>query len=375
MAGQRIPGPGSLTVRLAGVFLSAIVTLVVARFLDRSILVLTVALVAASVVCILNIGLAHIVAPRLPHSTFRYQCLGVATSVAVIALLDGPVLAYLDLVAFWLALALAAWRIGCLRRGCCHGRPSRFGVVYPSAQAFPGIAPYYTGVRLFPVQALEAGSNVVLAVLILEELWTSTGDGAGLATWAVGYQAWRFFLEFLRGDATRRLFWGLSGAQWTSILIAAAVISVETLGWLPGSVWHWYAMLAMAASASGVAILTRAGTSLVYRIVSAPHMAELAQAVKLIDASIDDEAESGHVLTLQGASLPVRTFRTSAGLQLVGRHLPGPEGLRREYRFWFADSKMRRRFAKLVRNALLNLKGVRRPSRFGQEAGVFYLVI
>src|SRR5262249_27963947 len=160
--------------------------LVVADFAGRSVLVLSAAIGTACTVGGLYIVLAHALTSRLSHSTLRYQILSITSSLCVIVGFDSRVLPYLDLLAFWLALAAAAWRIGCLLRGCCHGRPCRFGVKYPDARAFPGIAPYYAGIRLFPVQALEAIWNGLVSALVLRALFTSP-SGGGFVTWVLGY--------------------------------------------------------------------------------------------------------------------------------------------------------------------------------------------
>src|SRR5439155_22019386 len=80
-------------------------------------------------------------------------------------LLGQPLLPYLDLTILGIGMFLACGRVGCLMVGCCHGRPHSWGVRYKQEHADAGFAPYYVGVRLFPIQAVE--SLWVLSIVIV----------------------------------------------------------------------------------------------------------------------------------------------------------------------------------------------------------------
>src|SRR5262249_2645134 len=87
---------------------------------------------------------------------YHPEVAGLAPAGLRLRLLERLVLAYLDAPILGVGAFLACGRIGCLLVGCCHGRPARFGVRYRAEHAAAGFTPYYVGVRLFPVQAVES---------------------------------------------------------------------------------------------------------------------------------------------------------------------------------------------------------------------------
>ena len=110
-------------------------------------------------------------------------------------------------------------RIGCFCAGCCYGRPYEgFGAVeFPyGSQALPGE-------KLFPVQLVEAGLvlivAIVLLILIIKKDFFYTVE-----TYLLSYSVIRFALEFLRYDAVRGEAFGLSTSQWISIVIFIGTI-------------------------------------------------------------------------------------------------------------------------------------------------------
>jgi hypothetical protein len=62
---------------------------------------------------------------------FYEQALAAAGATSMAAWLAGaPFLVALDIVTMGIGVFLAFGRIGCLRVGCCHGRPARRGIRY-----------------------------------------------------------------------------------------------------------------------------------------------------------------------------------------------------------------------------------------------------
>ena len=176
-------------------------------------------------------------------------------------------------------------RIGCFLTGCCYGVEWKYGLVFARSEIAPNDVP------LFPVQLVEAAAEAVIFLIIwrrsfsiLDGVQSNGGAAAdedaypirrasGTATdsagacaegadvafagavatqdWTVGephrtvlsgaggagvrllcgfvffYAPLRFVLEFLRGDAARGVFFGVSVSQ---------VISVVMLVW---AVWLW----------------------------------------------------------------------------------------------------------------------------------------
>ena len=157
----------------------------------------------------------------------------IAVATVVLKLANRPALPYLDVTILGVGAFLAWGRIGCLMAGCCHGKPYGWGICYGSSYAGTGFTPYYVGVRLFPLQALEAVFvfSTVAAGGIL--VWAGRPAGTALACYIVIYNLGRFLFEFWRGDGERPFWWVFSEAQWTSLVLLGAIAGLEWLGALP----------------------------------------------------------------------------------------------------------------------------------------------
>lgn len=113
-------------------------------------------------------------------------------------------------------------RLGCFMAGCCYGIPyNGFGAV-----VFPKNSFAISGVPLFPVQLVEAGCLMIIAIVILylrmKKNWFYT-----IETYLILYAILRFGLENLRYDKARGYIAGVSTSQWISIgLLLVAMVSV-----------------------------------------------------------------------------------------------------------------------------------------------------
>lgn len=116
-------------------------------------------------------------------------------------------------------------RIGCHMVGCCYGRPTNLpiGIIYTKSMYAPN------GVKLLPVQLMEAGFDFILS-FALYRLGQTKLRAYALEAYIITYGTWRFCIEFLRGDAVRGHLGLLSTSQWISlVLIAGAVIAARQL--------------------------------------------------------------------------------------------------------------------------------------------------
>lgn len=98
-------------------------------------------------------------------------------------------------------------RIGCMMAGCCYGRK------LPATVLLFGIFE----LNRIPVQLIEAVYEFLLCAVILAlERYREIN---GLKIYLIAYSIFRFGIEFLRGDAVRGIFFGVSTAQWISLFI------------------------------------------------------------------------------------------------------------------------------------------------------------
>ncbi len=139
-----------------------------------------------------------------------------------------------------LPLAHAFGRVGCTVAGCCYGIETDgiISIVYHNSRYAP------VGVRLFPVQLVEAAGDIVIFIIlvyiILRNLniknvafgYKKSGSHVGfsghevLYIYLLMYAVLRFVLEFLRGDAVRGHWLFFSTSQWICILVLMYVIPV-----------------------------------------------------------------------------------------------------------------------------------------------------
>ena len=128
-----------------------------------------------------------------------------------------------DLFACAVPLFHAFGRVGCFLAGCCYGIPAPAGwggVTFSQALLAPN------GVALVPVQLYEAAGCLLLFLLLDRLARRGWSGGQLLPVYLSLYGAFRFLLEFLRGDGARG-FWGpLSTSQWVALATLAVALPV-----------------------------------------------------------------------------------------------------------------------------------------------------
>ena len=202
---------------------------------------------------------------RRPHpfvswakkGVYHFQIVALAFTVAALELADEPVLTYLDVLVVGMLVYQTFGRVGCLTAGCCHGRPSSWGIRYGAGHAATGYIYFVQGVRLFPVQLVEACWLGGLAAGSVATFLADGRAGTNVALYIVGYGAGRFVLEFLRGDPGRVYFRGFSEPQWTALLLGGGVVALELAGVLPFSLIHAAVVAAMSLGVATVVAAAR----------------------------------------------------------------------------------------------------------------------
>ena len=98
-------------------------------------------------------------------------------------------------------------RIGCFLTDCCYGKELEVPISIGAIE-----------ITRIPVQLIEALAEVVLFI-ILAIMDKKDKNVNLLKVYLTTYAVIRFFDEFLRGDIVRGIYFGLSTAQWISIII------------------------------------------------------------------------------------------------------------------------------------------------------------
>lgn len=115
-------------------------------------------------------------------------------------------------------------RIGCFFSGCCYGK---------NIDSFMSVDYILRGtteaIRVFPVQLVEAGLNLVLFFVLCYILVKQPKRNI-LPVYLSTYATYRFILEFLRGDPKRGVFGLPSFSQIYSLLILLVLVILKFRG-------------------------------------------------------------------------------------------------------------------------------------------------
>jgi hypothetical protein len=252
---------------------------------------------------------------------YHHEIAVMAMIALFLRLTHQPLLPYLDVAILGIGLFLACGRVGCLMVGCCHGRPSNWGVCYGEEHAAAGFPSYLVGVRLFPIQAVE--SVFVLCIVAYGDALVLRGYplGSALVLYVVAYGVGRFWLEFARGDDARPYMWGFSQAQWISLLLALVVVAAGKARILPVSGWHWAVAIALGASMAVVSIRRRCDRADEFELLHPTHVREIVGAVdvaKLSWQAGEADPQSSRQATVIHVAQTTLGYRISAGCSVMG---------------------------------------------------------
>lgn len=218
---------------------------------------------------------------------YHHEVAVVIVSSFLLWLWRQPVLPYLDAVFLGLGLFLACGRVGCLMVGCCHGRPHSWGVCYREEHVKAGFSRHLVGVRLFPIQLVEA--LTVIGIILIGTFLVVSGaaPGSALAWYSIAYGLVRFGFEYLRGDPARPYFGSFSEAQWTTLVLMGITAAAELAGLLPLSWWHVATTVGLAV---GMVVLARR-ESAVRRLFRPRHVQEIAELLEAARSRADEAGE------------------------------------------------------------------------------------
>jgi len=238
-------------------------------------------LIVVAVGVLLTVPLLVRVFTGIDGFVFYRDVICIFSVVAVtLRFLHQPVLPYLDVTIAGAGLFHACGRIGCLLSGCCYGRPSRLGMRYSHAHTEMGFPMQLTGIRLFPIQAVEAAWILCLASGASWMIVRSSRPGSVFATYVAGYALGRFFFEFARGDTDRPYFAGFFQAQWISLLLTLGIGLLRGIGFTQHSIWFFAPLVLLAVSMVLVALVRTFETTPRFELLHPRHIEEIADLVR-----------------------------------------------------------------------------------------------
>ncbi|MDP9342031.1 MAG: prolipoprotein diacylglyceryl transferase [Actinomycetota bacterium] len=325
---------------------------------------LVVAVVA--IVTFLALAMATKVITGTESLTLYHHLIAVlALSALTLWLLGQPILVYLDATVLGVGLFIAFGRVGCLSAGCCHGRPWARGVRYRDEHAAAGFPRHMVGVPLFPIQAIEAASLVVIVTVGAVLVARGAAPGAALLWYLSAYAIERFLLEFARGDPPRPYLWGFSEAQWTSLALSWGVAGAGLTGILPGQFWPLVGALGTTITTGVVAMWRRSAHGAWSKLLTARHIDEVARALTELK-----EAGAGPMRTARPADIEL--VRTSLGI-LISSDIGSPGGTP-----YYALSRLRPPLspaeARALAHLVMRLRHSGAPLDLGEGgAGVWHL--
>ncbi len=136
----------------------------------------------------------------------------------------------LTIIAPSIPLAHAFGRVGCFMAGCCYGMPSeKFGIAFTQSLGAPN------GIKLFPVQLLEAALLLLLAIAM--QLYFSKGKHRHCAVYIYlfVYPIIRIITERFRyDDSERGIYFGLSTSTWISLGLILMGLIMLVIDWKKG---------------------------------------------------------------------------------------------------------------------------------------------
>jgi phosphatidylglycerol:prolipoprotein diacylglycerol transferase len=130
---------------------------------------------------------------------------------------SSTVLKALEIVApAGITVAHGIGRIGCLLDGCCYGLPtdSPLGIKFST-----------TATKVWPTNLFECLFLLIFSVVLLF-LALKKNSRLCFPLYMLGYGAWRFGIEYLRGDDRGSFIPGLTPSQFWSVLLFIAGIGL-----------------------------------------------------------------------------------------------------------------------------------------------------
>ena len=367
------PWPAFQVCGCTGLALAILLSMILAMDLGLSTWVMIVIIMAAVLTFFALVMVTKIITGEERIIYYHHEIAVIVVAALLLWLLRQPIPPYLDVTILGIGMFLTCGRVGCLMVGCCHGRPHERGVCYRKEHVTAGFTPYYVGVRLFPIQAVESlwvfGSVFVGSVLVLN----GRPSGEALAWYGVTYNVGRFCFEFARGDPERPYYWGFSQPQWISLILMLVIVWFELSGGLLFHAWHIAATTMIVVTMIAVSVKRRFQKIAKYRLLHPHHVKEVAEAVESVSS-----------LATEGTAIPEWTFAptavhvgsTSLGIQISASKIRNASSCIHHYAFSSQNGIMAEVTAKTLAGLILQLKYPSSNNEIIQgNHGVYHLLI
>lgn len=135
-----------------------------------------------------------------------------------------PALRYFDIMVTSVPIIIFFVRVGCFLVGCCYGKPTDFFIHLTFNNPASTAGYYHLGEPLHATQVYFMINALIMWPVLLWVYRHKKFHGQVLASFMLYYGVTRFFIEFLRGDADRGLWFGdaLSTGQIVMIITFAS---------------------------------------------------------------------------------------------------------------------------------------------------------
>ena len=139
-----------------------------------------------------------------------------------------PILKYVDLIALGCPLIIFMVRIGCVGAGCCYGKETDFFLHLTFTDPRSDAGHLFPGKHLHPTQIYDMINAALVFFSLMYFDKRKKFDGQIFILFFMLYGFFRFFIEFLRGDADRGTY--LGGAISTSQVVGLVIMFLGSLG-------------------------------------------------------------------------------------------------------------------------------------------------
>jgi len=136
------------------------------------------------------------------------------------------VLQYLDLGAIVAPIIIFFVRVGCFLTGCCYGKPTNFPISLTFSDPGSTAYYYYPSTPLHATQAYNMVNAVIMFFVLYLIYRKRKFFGQVTSCFLIYYGVTRFFIEFLRGDADRGVYFNDMISTGQIVMVIAFVAGI-----------------------------------------------------------------------------------------------------------------------------------------------------